>query len=270
MRTGGTPIQKRGAARAPSRSMASEKVSVFVAGWKMLASNRRDGVGGQRVGDPGEPPDAEERIVVRADPRRHVQRLRPGDQNSERRDDQRAGDEPASPNSASTSSLGCARMPADRRSSVRAGYPASIPARCESGSDRRRRSGLIVRPVARGVDLIAIGTRARASIMSSRSRIAMARPVQTLYGAARRAALEDQPIGANGVPHVGEVPLGLEIADRDLRRPAPGFDVGDAAGEAGRHERRILARPEVVEGARNQHVRTARIPAADQSPARAC
>ena len=62
-------------------------------------------------------------------------------------------------------------------------------------------------------------TRARASSRSSSSRIAIARPEQTLKISPGAAALEDQPVRAHRVANVGEIAARVEIADRDLRLP---------------------------------------------------
>ena len=97
--------------------------------------------------------------------------------------------------------------------------------------------------------------RSRASIHAHANRHARARqeaveqfanrdgaPRTDVVGAARHAAFEDQPVGADRVAHVGEIAARVEVADRDLRLAAARFDVGDAAREPGCGEKRILAR----------------------------
>ena len=159
----------------------------------------------------------------------------------------------------STFMASCVRQYSSRSSSVaRAESPASSRARRAGAPGRRAaaacRSGgsapdpLSPRPArARGRSA---GRAARGSLI--------ARPEQTLYGRPGCAALEDQLIGAHRVAHVGEIAPGLEVADRNLRRPAPGLDVGDAPRESRGDEIRILARPEMVERPRDRHRRARR------------
>ena len=81
--------------------------------------------------------------------------------------------------------------------------------------------------------------------------------------AARRPSLGNRTVRAHGIPHVRQIPPRLEIAHRELGRPPAGFHIRDSPREAGRHEPRILPRPEVVERARHEHGRTVLISRTD-------
>src|SRR6266516_774598 len=74
-------------------------------------------------------------------------------------------------------------------------------------------------------------------------------PAAQVVDLAALALLERQPVAAHDVAHVGEVALGLEVADRQHRRLAALLDVGDLLGEVRGHEHRPAPRPLVVEPA---------------------
>ena len=56
---------------------------------------------------------------------------------------------------------------------------------------------------------------ARASSPSAISWMETSRPEQTLYTAPGLARLDQQPVGPDHVSHIGEVPSGRQVADRD-------------------------------------------------------
>ena len=68
------------------------------------------------------------------------------------------------------------------------------------------------------------------------------------------SVLDDQAVRAHCVPHVREVAPRVQVADRDFRRPLAPLDVCDAPREAGRSEKRVLPRSEVIECAGHQTV----------------
>ena len=69
---------------------------------------------------------------------------------------------------------------------------------------------------------------------------------------------DDKPVRANGVPHVGYVPRGVEIADAQDGRPQSRFDLRNLPGEARRHVCVGLAWTRMIEGADEEHRRIAR------------
>ena len=73
-----------------------------------------------------------------------------------------------------------------------------------------------------------------------------------VVGLAGLASLSQEPVGPDHVPHVGEVPAGAQVADRDLVAAAD-LVAGDAGGHRGRHEAVALPGPEVVEGPGPEH-----------------
>ena len=130
----------------------------------------------------------------------------------------------------------------------------------------------IVRPIARRVLTGSSPARARArSAARADRRCAIARPEQTLYGRPGCAVLEDQAVGAHGVADVGQIAPGVEIADRDFRRPPSALRCRrSAARSPTATNMRILPRTEMVERPRDHHLAHRSRVARRAVPARAC
>ena len=177
---------------------------------------------------------------------------------------------PVPPVTSTFTAAGSASSRAGRRASARS--ESRRPAELVAQRARDRRGAAACRSGGSVPDrrLIVIGTRARDSRRRADRRIAIARPEQTLYGRPGDAPLDDEPVGAHRVAHVGEIAARVEVADRDLRRPHAALDVGDPPREARRGEMRVLPRAEVVERPRDRDGDASVRPCRRASPARAC
>ena len=225
----------------------------------MFASNRVERRRDQRVRNPRDPPDAEVRIVVAEDRRAHMKRLRPGDEDGQADGEEQSRRAPWTP-----THHAAARALAPERQQV------SIV--CSSGNLRRPaelfadpRADRLARPASRwagsapGSTTTRIGTRARAQHHVEQMRELRRASRADVVGAAGRAPLQDQLIGANRVAHVGQIAQRFEVADLDFRRACGRLrSAAIRRANPDADERRILPRPEMIERPRDVHERPVR------------
>ena len=145
-----------------------------------------------------------------------------------------------------------------------------------------RRPAGVVREAARVAedDRLSLGRRRAGSVRTSMADLRLAHqhleqiadairpPRQTLYGRAGLPVLHQQPVGAHGVAHVGDVAPRVEVADAQHRLAHAGFDLGDLPREARGDVGRRLPGAGVIERPRQRS--RGREPRGRPSPARAC